>query len=148
MNPLSDTDANASAIQRIESLQADNEPEWGKMDCAQMLAHCQKPFLLAADELKMKRRFMGRLLGGWAKKKWVQGDALFDHNSPTDPTFRISDERDFEKERTRLVALVKGYADKGLVSKDPHPFFGPMSASDWDRLLTKHLDHHLRQFQA
>jgi len=25
-------------------------------------------------------------------------------------------------------------------------FFGPLTADEWDRLLWKHLDHHLRQF--
>ena len=143
---LSKAPGNAAAIQRIEALSADASPQWGKMTCPQMLAHCQKPLQVAAGELRLKRRLIGRLLGGWAKKKFVVGDAPFDLNSPTDPEFRIRDERDFERERARLIELVKRYGEHGVVTPDPHPFFGPMSATEWDRLLSKHLDHHLRQF--
>jgi hypothetical protein len=27
-----------------------------------------------------------------------------------------------------------------------HPTFGPMTGRDWDVLVWRHLDHHLRQF--
>ena len=36
--------------------------------------------------------------------------------------------------------------ETGVVTQDPHPFFGRMTGEEWDRLLWKHLDHHLRQF--
>lgn len=146
MMSLSEAPENAAAIQRIEALRADKRPQWGRMTCAQMLAHCQKPLQVAAGELKLKRRLIGRLLGGWAKKKFVVGEAPFSPNSPTDPAFRISDERDFEREKAGLIELVKRYGEHGVVTRDPHPFFGPMSCAEWDRLLWKHLDHHLRQF--
>jgi Protein of unknown function (DUF1569) len=146
MTSLSEAPENAAAIQRIEALDAGARPQWGKMTCAQMLAHCQKPLQVAAGELKLKRRLIGRLLGGWAKKKFVVSDAPFKPNSPTDPDFRIRDERDFEREKASLIALVKRYGEQGVVTRDPHPFFGPMSTAEWDRLLSKHLDHHLRQF--
>jgi Protein of unknown function (DUF1569) len=28
----------------------------------------------------------------------------------------------------------------------PHPVFGAMTARDWNRVLYRHTDHHLRQF--
>ncbi len=146
MMSLSEAPGNAAAIQRIEALREDARPQWGKMTCPQMLAHCQKPLQVAAGELQLKRRLIGRLLGGWAKRKFVVGDAPFNPNSPTDPEFRIRDERDFEREKALLIELVKRYGEQGVVTSDPHPFFGTMSAAEWDRLLSKHLDHHLRQF--
>jgi hypothetical protein len=146
MQSLLEAPGNSAAIRRIEALGADARPRWGKMTCAQMLAHCQKPLEVAAGELKLNRRLVGRLLGGWAKKKFVVGDAPFSPNSPTDPEFRIRDERDFEREKALLIRLVKRYGEQGVLTRDPHPFFGPMSAAEWDRLLSKHLDHHLRQF--
>ena len=69
-------------------------------------------------------------------------------NSPTDPKFRVLDERDFEPEQAELITLVKRFGESGAVTTDPHPFFGPMSSEEWDRLMWKHLDHHLRQFGA
>ena len=146
MISLRESPENAAAVWRIEALRADTSPQWGKMTCAQMLAHCQKPIQLAVGELKMKRGLLGRLLGGWAKKKFVVSEAPFKRNSPTDPKFRIQDERDFELEKTGLIELVRRYGEGGVVTQDPHPFFGPMSAEEWDRLLWKHLDHHMRQF--
>ncbi|MCB0510451.1 MAG: DUF1569 domain-containing protein [Bacteroidetes bacterium] len=29
-----------------------------------------------------------------------------------------------------------------------HPFFGNLSKADWQRLIYKHIDHHLQQFSA
>jgi len=43
--------------------------------------------------------------------------------------------------------LVRRFGEDGP-KLDKHPFFGPMSTEDWDRLNWKHLDHHLRQFNA
>jgi len=135
-------------LRRIETLRSDAPAQWGKMNCAQMLAHCQKPLELALGELEMRRSLIGRILGGWAKKKFVVSDAPFGKNSPTDPEFRIADECDFERERTGLVERIERYAERGVVTQAPHPFFGPLDAQEWDRLLWKHLDHHLRQFGA
>jgi len=146
MISLSDARGNAAAIQRIEAIRPGTQPQWGEMTCAQMLAHCQKPFDVAAGELILKRRLIGRLLGGWAKRRFVVGEAPFGKNSPTDPAFIIRDERDFEEEKAALLGRVKRYGEHGVITRDPHPFFGPMSAEEWDRLLWKHLDHHLRQF--
>jgi Protein of unknown function (DUF1569) len=146
MMSLADASQNAAAIQRIEALRGDTPPQWGRMTCAQMLAHCQKPLQVAAGDLKLGRRLIGRLLGGWAKKKFVDSNAPFNQNSPTDPAFRILDERDFESERAGLIEIVKRYGEQGVVTRDPHPFFGSLTPAEWDRLMWKHLDHHLRQF--
>lgn len=135
-------------LRRVEALHVDAPAQWGKMNCAQMLAHCQKPFELALGEFEMKRALIGRLIGGWAKKKYVVSDAPFGKNSPTDPTFRVAEPCEFERERAGLVERIERYAEHGVLTEGPHPFFGPLDAGEWDRLLWKHLDHHLRQFGA
>ena len=68
--------------------------------------------------------------------------------APTDPTYRMNDDKDFAPERERLVALVKRFAESGRASADGrvHPFFGRLTGDQWGRLSYKHLDHHLRQF--
>jgi hypothetical protein len=33
-----------------------------------------------------------------------------------------------------------------VLTSAPHPFFGPMTQQEWETLMWKHLDHHLRQF--
>jgi hypothetical protein len=96
----------------------------------------------------MKRGLMGKLLGGWAKKKFIVSESPFGKNSPTDPQFRMTGEFDFERVRAGLIALVQRYGSEGAQADDPHPFFGPLSPGEWDRLMWKHIDHHLRQFGA
>ena len=146
MTSLRDANQHAATIERIGALRADSRAEWGKMTVPQMLAHCQRPLEVAAGELTLKRGLIGFLLGKWAKKKFIIGDDPFQRNSPTDPKFLSPDAGDFERERDRLLELVKDYGEHGPRTTAPHPFFGPLTVEEWDRLMWKHLDHHLRQF--
>lgn len=144
-NLFSQTDAGV-VINRIESLQPANQPIWGKMNVAQMLAHCQVPFLYYFGERKQKRELMAILFGAMAKKKMMH-DGAFKKNLPTAKDFIITGERDFEKEKRQLIGMIKRFTS----TADPHttqqhPFFGKMSGNEWAVLAYKHLDHHLRQF--
>lgn len=130
---------------RVMALGPENQPQWGKMTCAQMLAHCQKPYQVAFGELELKRGWIGRLFGGMAKKKFVHTDAPFNRNSPTDPRFLQSGAADVAQEQEALVKLVRRFG-AGETVITMHPFFGELSHHEWDRLMWKHLDHHLRQF--
>ena len=143
---LPDFDADA-LIQRIRRLQPDSQPLWGKMTVGQMLAHCQVPLRVASGELKLKRSLIGVLFGGLAKKKLLAGRP-FDRNLPTAPEFRVRDARSFETEKEKLVEIIEQFHARGAdgITKEPHPFFGALSVSEWQTLQWKHLDHHLRQF--
>ncbi|MBK9491412.1 MAG: DUF1569 domain-containing protein [Haliscomenobacter sp.] len=48
-----------------------------------------------------------------------------------------------------MITYVQRWISEGsaAITTDEHPFFGKMSAEEWDIML-KHLDHHLRQFGA
>ena len=132
---------------RIDTLTAQSKPLWGKMSVSQMLAHCQQPLKVGFGELKLKRSFAGILFGGWAKKKFM-GDGGFGKNLPTDKSFIIKGDRNFDEEKTKLTQLIKRFSTddpKGL-SGETHPFFGKMTSDEWSLLSWKHLDHHLTQF--
>ncbi|HVS18744.1 MAG TPA: DUF1569 domain-containing protein [Planctomycetota bacterium] len=146
MDSLLDPQGNAAAIARIQALRADATRVWGKMNVVHMLVHCQRTFQTAVGELELKRSMLGRLLGGWARRKYVEGSATFSRNGPTDPAFRVTDAKDFERQRLELIRLVQRFAEPGAITSKPHSFFGPMTREHWDRLMVKHLDHHLRQF--
>ena len=136
-----------SAVTRIERLRPDSKALWGKMDCAQMLTHCQVPLRVATGEKKLKRMLIGVLLGRIAKKKLMKpGD--YKRNLPTHPDFVIRDKRDFAREKAELVRLIRGFQKGGPagLTTEPHAFFGPMTQDEWEILMWKHLDHHLRQF--
>jgi hypothetical protein len=147
MQSLFDSKTNEEIINRINSLAVDSKNEWGKMNVSQMLKHSQQPLLVAFGDKKLKRGLMGILFGNMAKKAFLKpGD--FKKNLPTDPSFLVKDQKEFEEEKQKLIELVKRFAASGSasISKDPHPFFGKLTVDEWDTLQIKHLDHHLRQF--
>jgi hypothetical protein len=144
---LFDRDAHLDILGRINKLTPESNPLWGKMTVSQMLSHCQKPLEVATGDLKLKRGLIGFLFGTMAKKKMV-GSEPFSKNLPTDPNFKIAERKDFYKEKNKLVALINQFVKNGRegITKESHPFFGKLSLDEWEILLWKHLDHHLRQF--
>jgi hypothetical protein len=104
---------------------------------------------MATGELTLKRALIGFLFGRLAKRK-LTSPAPFGRNLPTAREFRVRDAGEFGSEREKLLELVQRFSARGPagVPKEPHPFFGPLTAAEWDTLQWKHLDHHLRQFGA
>ena len=49
--------------QRLSRLQPDQPRQWGKMNPAQMLAHCSLGLEMAAGEIRPPRALIGRILG-------------------------------------------------------------------------------------
>jgi hypothetical protein len=137
----------AELLARLQRLSPDARAHWGKMDPAQALAHCQVPLRVGLGEVTMKRALIGRLFGGIAKRQLARGEPT-KKGLPTLSEFRISDRRDFARERDALVALVDRFAAAGAAGtlRPEHPFFGKLSAAEWDMIMWMHIDHHLRQF--
>ena len=136
-------------LARIALLRPDSPRQWGKMDPAQMMAHCQVALRTASGEHRIRRALVGVLFGSIARRS-LSGPKPFRRNLPTDKSFRITDPRDFARERDALVVLVRSFGERGAygLTKDPHPFFGALRTEEWEALMWKHLDHHLRQFSA
>jgi hypothetical protein len=69
-------------------------------------------------------------------------------NLPTAPSLVIREEKDFEKERDRLISYINIWHDKPPQEMEAicHGSLGKLTAKEWSNLLYKHLDHHLRQF--
>ena len=137
----------AEVKERIGALHPESERVWGKMNVSQMLAHCSAAMESAVGERNPQRLFIGRLLGPIAKPDFLSEKPM-KRNSPTDKSFVIHDERDFSRERARLLGLIDRFAAAGPdgCTKHPHSFFGPLKAEEWARGTYKHLDHHLQQF--
>lgn len=135
--------------QRIAGLTPNSTRAWGKMGVAQMLAHCANALEYATGDARPPRMLIGRVLGPLVKGA-VLGEKPMGRNAPTAPDLRIVDERDLEREKQRLSALVDRFAAAGPqgCTTHPHTFFGPLKPDEWARLSYKHIDHHLRQFSA
>ena len=147
---LFDLADNQTIVARIQSLEPNTPNQWGKMNVAQMLAHCVQPMKIAFREVQSKRGLIGYLFGGMAKRKYITGANDFDKNLPTHPTFVQTGTPDFFAQTELLISYVQRWITEGsaAITTDEHPFFGKMSAEEWDILMLKHLDHHLRQFGA
>jgi hypothetical protein len=147
MQSLFDPRDRDALLQRLASLAPASPRQWGKMSVSQMLAHLAATMEVACGDHVKKQRLIGRILAPFVMSSAL-GEKPFTRNAPTDPEYRITDDRDFAAERQRVAALVERFAGQapGAVEGRVHSFFGPLSAEDWGRLMGKHLDHHLRQF--
>lgn len=136
-------------VSRIEKLQPSSPRQWGKMDAAQMLAHCSGTMDMASGRVDLPRVLIGRLIGGFMKPIYIN-EKPFGKNAPTDKTLVIADSRDFFREQERLKTKVRQFHEGGEAkcTRHPHPFFGALTPQEWARGSYKHLDHHLRQFGA
>jgi hypothetical protein len=147
MKDLFNPHDNQEIIERIDKLHPAAHAQWGKMHVAQMLAHAQAPLRCAFGEVKYKRSLLGIFVGRIALKKLTSGKP-WEHSLPTNPGFVVADEREFEKEKKQLTALVQRFTQSGpsAITKEAHPFFGKMSPQEWSSLQWNHLNHHLTQF--
>lgn len=149
MKNLFQGEAVDEVISRIDTLTPATERLWGKMDVAQMMAHCSGALDMASGRLILPRLFIGRLLGPIVKPIYTN-EKPFSRSSPTDPKLVVSDKRDFLQERDQLKLKVRQFHEGGEAqcTRHPHPFFGDFTPQAWSRGMYKHLDHHLRQFGA
>jgi len=133
--------------QRIEKLTPVTQHLWGTMTVSQMLAHIQQPIMVALGDTKPKQNMFAKLLGGVLRRKYVNREP-FTKNLPTASSFVVSDERNFEHEKQDAIQYIERLSalDRSTISGRKHPIFGNLSAEEWDMLLVKHLEHHLRQF--
>jgi hypothetical protein len=81
-------------------------------------------------------------------KKTFINDKPFSKNAPTDKSFVIKDEWNFDKEKEQLKDIVLSFSkgDEEKCTTHPHSFFGKLTPKEWGIGMYKHLDHHLRQF--
>jgi len=114
---------------RMEHLRPDSERQWGKMNVAQMLAHCSAAIGMAEGKVSPPRILLGRLLGPLAKKSLIVNGEPMRRNAMTDKSVLVTDERDFMAERQRLRESIDRFASGGprICTKHPHFFFGPLA---------------------
>ena len=136
-------------ISRIDKLQPTSQRQWGKMDVAQMMAHCSITLDIASGRLNPPRIFIGRIIAPFFKSIYTN-EKPFGKNGPTGKELVVADQRDFARERDQLKVKIQQFYEGGEArcTRHPHPFFGSLTPQAWSRGMYKHLDHHLRQFGA
>ena len=135
-------------VDRINRLTPETQGQWGKMSVGQMLAHCNVSYeLIYEDKHPKPNAFMKFVLRNLIKNM-VVGEKPYKRNMNTAPAFRMTDPKDFEAEKARLISYINKTQQLGgahFEGKDSHSF-GALTQEEWNNMLYKHLDHHLVQF--
>lgn len=135
-------------VARISKLNHGSKPEWGKMNVAQMLAHCNVTYELAYENIHPRPNAFMRFILRTFIKKIVTGEKPYARNSRTAPVFLIAGEKEFNREKERLVGYINKTVQLGeqhFEGKENHGF-GKLTAVEWNNMFYKHLNHHLTQF--
>ncbi|RNL54069.1 DUF1569 domain-containing protein [Pedobacter jejuensis] len=148
MKNIFQAEITSEVIDRINKLTPTTTPLWGKMSVSQMLAHCNVSYELVYDNIYPKPgAFMKFILKNLVKSK-VVSEKPYPESSQTAPQFIIKDEKEFEKEKQRLIEYINKTQQLGenhFDGKESHSF-GKLTKSEWNNMFYKHLDHHLNQF--
>ncbi len=137
-----------SIINRISQLSNATPAKWGKMNVAQMLAHCNVTYEMIYENKHPKPNGFTKLMLKLFVKKIVTNEAGYNNNSRTAPQFIISDEKVFENEKKRLIDYISKTQQLGakeFEGKESHSF-GKLNSTEWNNMFYKHLNHHLSQF--
>jgi hypothetical protein len=146
MQMLHDPAVRASIDARLRSLRADSSRKWGTMTADQMLWHVNQ-FLgssLGEESLPAQKSPLPRPL-----LRFLLIYMPWPKSAPTNRGALATGTHDFAVERARCSALIDKFASRPLDGPWPiDPTFGPVTGKFASRLQAKHLDHHLRQFNA
>jgi len=149
MKTLYDPAVAGEVRQRLGRLRAYSAPQWGKMNVAQALAHCALAMENALGDTVLPRHPLGRVIGGWAKRRLIVKGKPIARSAPTHPSVLVEDERNFGVERNRLEQAIDRFTSgPAACTRHPHFFFGAMTPDEWATFMYVHLDHHLRQFNV
>ncbi len=140
---LYDADVYEEILERLAALTPDTQATWGKMDVAQMLAHCaevqdvyngkplQVPFWMVVF------RPLARPL--------LLSEKPFKKNYQTIDQFKMVEPENFDQQRDRLTNSLRTMHALGRRELQ-HKLMGRMTEAEVGWITYKHLDHHFRQF--
>lgn len=132
---------------RIDKLQLNAKPSFGKMNVNQMICHC-------TDQIRLALKTIGAEEYGRLKPKEVMALSNTGKTVPvakglgqvegggTSPT-------NFEND---IVLLKQHILEFSVLNNDfvygAHPYFGNLNKEKWIRITRYHLNHHLTQFNV
>lgn len=138
-----------TALERLSKLTPETKPVWGKMNASQMLAHLNVAYDICYGKLPVKNGAFAKFMLKLFVKGMVTTDKKpYPKNGRTADEFVISGERDFEREKSKLIEYIKETEKNGVAYFEDKESvsFGKMSAKEWSVQFYKHMDHHFQQF--
>ncbi len=112
MKNLFEREAVDEVVSRIDQIQPGAQRQWGKMEVAQMMAHCSAALDMASGRINPPRIFLGRLIGPLVKPIYTN-EKPFSQNNPTDKALVVSDQRDFRREQEQLRLRLRQFHEGG-----------------------------------
>jgi len=144
---LRDPDGRRAILARLAALTPQHQRRWGRMDPGLLLPHLATALRLALGEQRLGGtppnvlwapifRYLAIYRLQWPEGKIQAPPGAFDTPSAG-----------WTRDREIVVELIERFAaaPPDAMGKS-HPLFGAMRPRDWDVLMYRHLDHHLRQF--
>jgi len=150
MKTIFDQSTRDELVQRINSLNEDNKPVWGKMNVYQMSKHCTiwNAWVLGKNNFVYKQGFPGKIFGKMALKSNTKDDKPIGKGMPSGKAFTVKETvGKLSPQKSNWIDQIKAYEH---FSNDHfiHDFFGKMTKEQIGIFAFKHNDHHLRQFNA
>jgi len=137
-------------LSRLESMPEDARPQWGAMTRGQLIGHLASMLRYTAGEgpeIPFKGNFKSRTV---FKFLILSGIKPIPHNVRLPRPAEIPKEAWFKEESiTQLREAVDAYfamAAENALPTRIHPFFGPLTGRQWQRMHRIHAIHHLTQF--
>src|SRR4051812_37441695 len=102
-------------VARVNKVNADTKGLWGKMNAGQMMSHCAVAagMALGLAEVKDNSNFIKRLFF----KNYILSDKPFKKELPTGKEFIMTDEKDFETEKQKLLHALSAACTNGANGK-------------------------------
>lgn len=150
MKTIFDESTRDELIRRINSLNENSKPVWGKMNICQMSEHCTiwNEWVLGKKDFVYKQEFLGKIFGKMALKSNTKDDKPIGKNMPAGKAFTVKESvDDLLNLKSIWIEQIKSYEN---FSNDNfiHDFFGKMTIEQIGVFAYKHNDHHLRQFNV
>lgn len=135
---------------RIDLLTPDAQPLWGKMNVAQMLGHCCVPYAQALGSGTARAPIYLRVIMLLFYKRRMTNDVPYKQGLLTVRAMIMPPDSMFEPNRERLKELIHQFSAKGRLFFEGrrHYGLGPLTSDEWNNMMYKHVDHHLRQFRV
>jgi Protein of unknown function (DUF1569) len=147
MKSIFNAEAYQEILNRIETLSASSPRQWGKMSVAQMLCHCKMPVQLLLERIPAKGKRNWFFI--FFFKRSLYNDRQWRKNVPTSKAFIVNREKNVGDEKKELLMLLNDlYMYRNRREWPKHPMLGKFTPEQYGKSVYKHLDHHLRQFNA
>jgi hypothetical protein len=148
---LADSTERATVVSRLQKLAPDSTRRWGRMTPHQAVCHLSDSFssMMNPVPLTSMSNVFTRTFVKWIA---IHSGLRWPHGVKTIPEVdqEIGGTRpvEFVRDRRELETLIEQFAQRTDETMQPHPIFGRMTTTEWQRWGYLHMDHHLRQFGA